>query len=163
MWCAARDASRDVPIGQGWRKPVARRGGIWHDPAMRMICSALFLLCCGPAAAEMSAEEFDAYTRGQTFYYGAEGEEPYGAEEYLPGRRVRWSFLDGECQEGHWYPEGPLICFVYENRPEPQCWSFERRTGRLVARFEGESPMAELYEVRKSREPLECPGPKVGV
>ncbi|MFB9148682.1 hypothetical protein [Roseovarius ramblicola] len=130
---------------------------------MRLIFLAIATLLAGPADAEMSAEEFDAYTRGHTFYYGAEGEDPYGAEEYLPGQRVRWSFLDGECQEGHWYAEGPLICFVYENRPDPQCWSFERRTGRLVARFEGETPMTELYEVRKSREPLECPGPKIGV
>ena len=130
---------------------------------MRLISLVLAALLAGPAAAEMSAEAFDAYTRGQTFYYGTEGEAPYGAEEYLPGRRVRWSFLDGECQEGYWYADGPLICFVYENRPEPQCWSFERRAGRLVARFEGETPMAELYEVRKSHEPLQCPGPKVGV
>src|SRR6056297_3315549 len=79
-------------------KPVARRRVIWQADAMRLISVALAALLAGPAFAEMSAEEFDAYTRGQTFYYGAEGEEPYGAEEYLPGQRVRWSFLDGECQ-----------------------------------------------------------------
>jgi hypothetical protein len=146
-------------------KPVARWRAIWQAMIMRQIASVLALAAAlaGPASAQMSAEEFDAYTRGQTFFYGAEGQEPYGAEEYLPGQRVRWSFLDGECQEGYWYAEGPLICFVYENRPDPQCWSFERSTGRLVARFEGDSPMTELYEVRKSREPLQCPGPKVGV
>ncbi len=132
---------------------------------MRVILLALALSLGGPLAAlaEMSAEEFDAYTRGHTFYYGAEGAEPYGAEEYLPGRRVRWSFLDGECQEGHWYADGPLICFVYETRPEPQCWRFERGGGRLVARFEGDTAVTELYEVRKSREPLMCLGPKIGV
>ncbi len=130
---------------------------------MRLISFVLAFVLAGPSLAGMGADEFDTYTRGHTFYYGAEGEEPYGAEEYLPGRRVRWSFLDGECQEGYWYAQGSLICFVYENRSEPQCWSFERRTGRLVARFEGETPMIELYEVRKSREPLECPGPKIGV
>ena len=51
------------------------------------------------ASAQMGAEEFDALTRGQTFYYGVNGSEPYGAEEYLDNRRVRWSFLDGECVE----------------------------------------------------------------
>lgn len=130
---------------------------------MRLVSLVLASVLAGPSLAGMSAEEFDVYTRGQTFYYGTEGEEPYGAEEYLPGRRVRWSFLDGDCQEGYWYAQGPLICFVYESRSEPQCWSFERRTGRLVAQFEGETPMAELYEVRKSPEPLACPGPKIGV
>ena len=75
------------------------------------------------ASAQMGAEEFDALTRGQTFYYGVNGSEPYGAEEYLDNRRVRWSFLDGECVEGSWYEEAGRICFVYENRPEPQCWA----------------------------------------
>jgi len=132
---------------------------------MRLIALVLAVVLGGPviALAEMSAEEFDAYTRGQTFHYAQEGAEPYGAEEYLPGRRVRWSFLDGECQEGHWYADGPLICFVYETRLEPQCWRFERRDGRLVARFKGDTAMTELYEVRKSQEPLMCPGPDVGV
>ncbi|MFU8883600.1 MAG: hypothetical protein ACNA7Q_14640, partial [Rhodobacterales bacterium] len=46
------------------------------------------------SSQRMSAEAFDSYTRGQTFTYGA-GAEPYGAEEYLDNRRVRWSFLDG--------------------------------------------------------------------
>ena len=126
---------------------------------------ALAVLLVGPAAAlaEMSAAEFDAYTRGKTFHYGAEGAEPYGAEEYLPGRRVRWSFLDGECQDGYWYPDGARICFVYETEPEPQCWRFERGTGRLEARFDGNEGVTELYEMHRSREPLSCPGPKVGV
>jgi len=115
-----------------------------------------------PTHAQMSAEDFDAYTRGHTFYYGAGG-EAYGGEEYLDNRRVRWSFLDGECQEGYWYEQDDLICFVYENRPDPQCWSFERTGSGLVARFSGDTAMSELYEVEKSSEPLMCLGPKIGV
>lgn len=128
-----------------------------------------FLLLClttgaGPATAEplMTAAEFDAYTRGQTFYYAKDG-IPYGAEEYLPGRRVRWTFLDGDCQSGEWYEQGGLICFVYENQPEPQCWSFVQAAGGLIARFRNDPALTELYEVSKSPEPLECPGPRVGV
>ena len=117
----------------------------------------------GPAVAGMSAAEFDAYTRGQTFHYGTAGAEPYGAEEYLPGRRVRWSFLDGECQDGYWYADGPRICFVYDTEPEPQCWQFERGSEGLEARFDGDDGVTELYEMEKSRAPLTCPGPKIGV
>ncbi|MEQ9261014.1 MAG: hypothetical protein RIG84_18155 [Roseovarius sp.] len=114
------------------------------------------------ASERLSADEFDAYTRGKTFYYGSMG-EPYGAEEYLENRRVRWTFLDGKCQEGVWYEEGGLICFVYENQPDPQCWSFERRGGNLIAQFENDPLQTELYEVRKTDEPLQCMGPDVGV
>lgn len=124
----------------------------------------LFVLCglSQPVAAQMSAAEFDAYTRGQTFYYGAGG-AAYGGEEYLPDRRVRWSFLDGDCQDGHWYEERGLICFVYDTRPEPQCWSFERTKNGLIARFSGEQSLSELYEVQRSAAPLMCLGPKIGV
>lgn len=132
---------------------------------MRITVLALLLSAalCPPALAGMTAEEFDALTRGQTFYYGTAGAAPYGAEEYLDDRRVRWSFLDGECVDGYWYEEAGLICFVYENRPDPQCWSFDRSGGRMVARFAGETAMAELYELRRSLEPLWCLGPRIGV
>jgi hypothetical protein len=49
-----------------------------------LILSCLVAFVAPPALAQMSAAEFDAYTRGQTFYYGAGG-APYGGEEYLPG------------------------------------------------------------------------------
>ena len=76
---------------------------------------------------------------------------------------MRWSFLDGKCQDGQWYEEDGMICFIYENRPEPQCWSFEQSADGLVARFGGPRAMAELYEVEKSDEPLLCLGPELGV
>ena len=76
---------------------------------------------------------------------------------------MRWSFLDGRCQEGEWYEEAGLICFTYENQPDPQCWSFEKGPSGLIARFENEPMQSELYEVEQSVEPLLCLGPDVGV
>ena len=130
---------------------------------LALTCGLVLAAQSLPAQETMSAEAFDAYTRGQTFYYGARGAPSYGAEEYLSDRRVRWSFLDGECQEGYWFERDGLICFVYETHPDPQCWSFTRNPGGLVARFVTETSETELYEVEKSDAPLECPGPKVGV
>lgn len=130
-----------------------------------LICLvAACLIWLAPAAAQstMDAAEFDAYTRGKTFYFGANG-AAYGAEEYLEDRRVRWSFLDGKCQEGYWYEEDGLICFVYENRSEPQCWSFERTPEGLVARFRNDPAQTTLYEVEATNEPLMCLGPEIGV
>lgn len=143
--------------------PLVKEWIICQSDVMRV--AVLPILLCGlapPVLAQMSGAEFDTYTRGKTFYYGAGG-APYGGEEYLDNRRVRWSFLDGRCQDGQWYEENGLICFVYETRPEPQCWSFERSQNGLVARFEGESSLSELYEVEQSREPLMCLGPDLGV
>ncbi|QIE46202.1 hypothetical protein G5B38_12065 [Pseudohalocynthiibacter aestuariivivens] len=132
---------------------------------MRHLCLSLALICAatsGTAQNLMSASEFDSYTLGKTFYYGSVG-APYGAEEYLDDRRVRWSFLDGKCQEGQWYEEDGLICFVYDNQPDPQCWSFQQGNNGLIARFENNPENTELYEVEKSVEPLLCLGPDVGV
>ena len=111
----------------------------------------------------MSAEEFDRFTRDKTFYYGVDGQS-YGAEEYLPNRRVIWTFLDGRCQNGIWYEEDGLICFEYEAIDERQCWTFrEADNGGLIARFKDDPEELELYEVQRSGEPLQCPGPDVGV
>ncbi len=145
----------------GFRWRGLGRSGI-SGAMTRLILIAAICTSALAAHAQMSAEEFDAYTRGHTFYYGAGG-APYGGEEYLDNRRVRWSFLDGECQDGYWYEEGELICFVYENNPDPQCWTFQRSDDGLIARFAGEPAMSELYEVERSSEPLMCLGPTPGV
>ncbi len=133
--------------------------------AMRMFLLILPLISLGlqvHAENPMTAAEFDAYTRNQTFYYGNQG-RPYGAEEYLENQRVVWSFLDGNCQTGQWYQDGPWICFVYENVTDPQCWQFTKKPSGLIARFKDETDPLELYEVEKSNEPMVCLGPDDGV
>ena len=131
-----------------------------------LILSFAFLLSLGTAVvadgAQMSAQEFDGYTRGKTLFYGDQS-GPYGAEIYLPDRRVRWSFLDGQCMDGEWYATDGLICFTYDERPKPQCWSFERGPRGLIARFENDPATTPLYEATDSTEEMLCLGPKIGV
>ena len=131
-----------------------------------MVRSLMFCLClvAVPACAQdyLSAEEFDAYTAGKTLYFGQSG-APYGAEVYLDGRRVRWSFLDGDCKDGTWYPENEMICFVYEDNPDPQCWTFQLGPSGLIARFENNPSATELYEAQDIGEEMLCLGPKIGV
>lgn len=114
------------------------------------------------AAEPMNGETFDRYTRGKTLFYGQNG-QAYGAEVYLDNRRVRWSFLDGECKEGVWYEENGQICFVYEDSPKPQCWAFHKGQGGLVARFENLPGATQLYEAEDVGEEMICLGPEVGV
>lgn len=140
--------------------PIRRR-----PPGLTALACALCLAAPALQAQSgppMSAEAFDNYTRGQTFYYGT-GLEPYGAEEYLDNRRVRWSFLDGLCRDGIWYEQGEAICFVYEDNPDPQCWTFYETGRGIVARFENDPGLTTLYEIRKSPEPMMCLGPEIGV
>lgn len=130
---------------------------------MRPLLSALILIT-SPAVAEtpMNAEAFESYSTGKTLYFGEAG-APYGAEQYLPGRKVIWSYLDGECREGEWYEVGSQICFVYEGSPDiPQCWSFFDRPDGIMARFENDARGTVLIEVEQSREPLTCRAPWIG-
>ena len=110
----------------------------------------------------MTAKEFDAYTLGKTLFYGQNG-QAYGAEIYRENRRVQWSFLDGECKDGSWYEEAGQICFVYDDTPNPQCWSFTKGKNGLVARFENRDTATELYEAQDSGDEMICLGPKIGV
>ena len=125
----------------------------------------LLLALALPAQAEDQAitpETFERLVTGHTLSYRRAGGE-YGAEEYLENRRVRWSFLDGQCAEGFWYVEGPQICFIYDTIPDPQCWQFYLRGGRLLARYENNPQGTELIETRRRDGPLYCVGPEVGV
>ncbi|MEX0350168.1 MAG: hypothetical protein AB3N15_12165 [Paracoccaceae bacterium] len=128
---------------------------------------ALILICLASlplsAQSQMSAEEFDRYTRGKTLFYG-QGGQAYGVERYLPDRRVIWSFLDGDCKKGIWYErEDSQICFLYEDRLDPQCWSFSQGPQGLIARFENDPQATQLYEAEDIGEEMLCYGPDVGV
>ena len=142
--------------------------GLWCRSAGRGINRSMgrllaILLLAAPAVADtpLTASEFEALVQGRTLSY-ATGGVPYGAEEYLRDRRVRWSHLDGACEEGRWYASGDEVCFVYEGIETPQCWQFYMRDEGLVAEFRNTiSP--DLYELSATRGPLQCLGPEVGV
>ena len=121
-----------------------------------------------PAFAQdpMTATEFDAYTNGKTLYFNNQG-KTYGAERYFGKRRVEWSFLDGECQQGRWFEAGKnFICFIYNDTVDPQCWQFFKTPDGLRAQFKGDAGDTEedmLYEAQPNATPMQCHGPGVGV
>ncbi|SDE46004.1 hypothetical protein [Limimaricola pyoseonensis] len=125
---------------------------------------AALLLLALPATAQeasLSPEEFAARVDGRTLTYHSGG-APYGIERYGPGRAVTWSFLDGRCLEGEWYPNAGAICFDYEDGTGPECWRFYDEGGRLRAEFVNDPDAPVLYEVEEAEGPLLCQ-PEVGV
>lgn len=134
---------------------------------MQRLVLILLMALSGPALSQsaqtaLSADAFEAYTEGKTLYFGSGG-TAYGVERYLKNRRVIWSFLDGKCQDGIWYEDGGQICFLYEDRTDPQCWTFYQGPGGLIARFENNPEATELYEAQDMDEEMLCYGPEVGV
>ena len=130
----------------------------WADPPVSRPLPDL-----GPP---LSAAEFEAYAIGKTLTYAAAG-KVWGQEEYLANRQVVWAFSGEPCEYGIWTEmlaadASPMLCFVYEDKPDPNCWQFFHGAAGLVALFVG-GDGAPLSEVAETREPMKCPGPKVGV
>lgn len=127
------------------------------------LCLASFAGLGGPALAEaaLGAAEFDALTLGRTMTWSEYG-TVYGVEQYLPGRRVRWTVLGDDCKAGHWYAEGSEICFQYEDDPAPDCWTIRLDGAGLLARYRSAAPEADPVVVTETTEPMACFGPEVG-
>jgi hypothetical protein len=121
-------------------------------------------LAATPASAEtpLSAEAFDALTLGRTMTW-AEFGTVYGVEQYLPNRRVRWTVLGDDCKTGHWYADGPAICFQYEDDPAPDCWEITMSGSGMAALYLSNPSVSEPVVVEETTEPLACFGPEVGV
>ena len=121
-------------------------------------------LGAGPTHAEpsLTAEAFDALTQGRTMTWAQFG-QVYGVEQYLPDRRVRWTVLGDDCVTGHWYAQGPAICFLYEDRKDPVCWDVATADTGLLARLNGTAPDLEPVVITETLAPFACFGPEVGV
>lgn len=126
-----------------------------------LLATATFV---APAQAEtpMTAAEFDAYVTGKTLTYSAGG-EPYGIEQYLPGRQVMWAFVGDACMRGSWYARGEHICFEYGGAVGEQCWIFTKGESGLTGVFMGDGAGTTLVEVEKSPQPMSCFEPLLGV
>ncbi|MCF3581154.1 hypothetical protein L2E76_11560 [Planktothrix agardhii 1811] len=128
---------------------------------MRAALLSLVLVSQAAAEAPLTADQFDALTLGRTLTW-AEFGQVYGVEQYLPDRRVRWTVLGDDCKLGHWYPEGQMICFQYEDDPEPDCWTITPGATGLDARYAGSAADSVPVVVEETTEPMACFGPEVG-
>ncbi len=119
-----------------------------------------------PLGPPLTANQFESYAVGKTLTYAQDG-QVWGQEQYLPDHQVIWAFTGQPCEMGHWMEVhsadgAPKICFVYEGATDPNCWLFYLGATGLSAVFLGEGGPA-LAEVDQTNQPMQCPGPRVGV
>lgn len=131
---------------------------------MRALAALVLVLAAGPAVAEvpLTAEAFDALTLGQTMTWSEYG-KTYGVEQYLPDRRVRWTFTGDACINGYWYPEGDAIRFKYEDRTTPACWLMGTADSNLSATDTDNGPGVAPIILNTTSTPLACFDQDVGV
>lgn len=127
---------------------------------MRSLIALIALTTPVLAETPLSGDAFEALVTGKTLTFSVDG-APYGVEYYAPNRRVIWSFVDGDCQNGTWHevrgPAGPEICFIYESSEDTQCWQVFEDAGSLRAEFMNAPGTTVLYQAVEA-EPLVCGG-----
>ncbi len=111
-----------------------------------------------PAGANLSAEAFDALTRGRTMDTYDEAVGLYGVETFLPGRRVVWR--DNEkCTRGIWEEVDGQICFTYEqNDNNPVCWDYEAGNGFIRGWYRGDRGSVPIRLEESRQGPVSCEG-----
>ena len=118
-----------------------------------------------PAFAEepVSPSEFREYAEGHTLYFNRVG-EPFGSEQFEPGGKTLWRYLDGSCLEGAWRPHGAQICFFYGIPGEVLCWRLARDDEGLLVRLLGKGDDAgmELRITRRDEQKPICGEPGRG-
>lgn len=99
-----------------------------------------------PAFAQtpLTAEEFDALTRGKVMDTWLNG-SIYGVEKFLPGGRSIWEDERG-CMYGTWKQVEKQICFTYEDDPaNPDCWEYFETPEGLSAQYQGDPEADPIY------------------
>ncbi len=128
------------------------------------LAPALSLALSCPAAAQelMTPEAFDTWSTGHTLDYFYSDGTLWGSEAHYSGRVTTDEAEDG-CREGRWFPQDGAICFEYENTEGSACWFFWQDGDSVTAKTVESGSDVPPYDVRLSQNPLNCPGPDVGV
>lgn len=129
---------------------------------MMRIALVLALTATQATAQPMTPEDFEAWATGRTLDY-ATGGQVWGSESYHPGRRVTDADTGGPCRNGHWFPRGEAVCFVYEELPGEHCWRYWRDGAEVLASPLAADPTEPPQTVTPAASPLACPGPDLGV
>jgi hypothetical protein len=139
------------------------RLGIVRCPNPSAAAALCAVLAAAPGVAEtpLDGAAFEALTSGRTLHFDRWG-LPYGAEQYLPGRRVIWQFEGEDCLAGRWYPRDDAICFVYDAAPGAVCWSVLDTEAGIRIREQDDVPGNDLTIRKATETPLPCPGPWLG-
>ena len=98
--------------------------------------AACLMLLAGPAQAtdQISPEMFLDQAVGNTLTFrGFSSNTFVGVEQFLRRDLSVWATANGRCTYGKIEVRGPLICFIYDDNPDPEnCWTPFVDDGDLV-------------------------------
>ena len=123
---------------------------------MLRVLSAAALLAA-PAAAQdrLTPGEFLDRAEGRTLTFSqAQTGTLVGVEQFLRRDLSVWATADGRCTYGRIEVREDLVCFIYEDNPDPDnCWTPFDMEGKIVVL----SVTGDIQEVTNvSRTPVAC-------
>ena len=99
-----------------------------------IVAFAAFLASPLAAQDQISPELVLDQAVGNTLTFrGFENNTYIGSEQFLRRDLSVWATANGRCTYGQIEVRGPLICFIYEDNPDPgNCWTPFVQDGDLV-------------------------------
>lgn len=127
---------------------------------MRLISLIATLAFSSPAHAQeqLTPDGFLDLAQGRTLSFSnvASG-NLVGVEEFLRRDLSVWADESGRCTYGRIEQRGPLLCFVYEDAPDPDnCWIPFNDDGELLVMSYRTSEVQRISDI--SEEPVICEG-----
>lgn len=120
---------------------------------------ALMLAATGAYAQEkITPQEFLGRADGNTltFTHQKSG-NIVGVEQFLSRKLSVWAQSDGRCSYGHIEIKGELMCFLYEDFPDPNnCWLPFDNAGQLMVLSTDNFQIQTITGI--SQDPVICEG-----
>lgn len=130
-------------------------------PLKAALISMMICIWPGPAALaqeRISPETFLARATGKTLTFTEHRTgRLVGVEQFLRPDLSVWAQADGRCSYGHIEVRGTLMCFIYEDFPDPNnCWMPFDKDGQLMVISSDSFEIQQVSEITET--PVDCVG-----
>lgn len=128
---------------------------------MKFLWAALIgVICAAPLAAQdqMTPGEFLELAVGRTLSFSnTRTGNLIGVEQFLRTDLSVWADQTGRCSYGRIEQRGPLLCFLYEDAPDPDnCWIPFMDEGTLLVLSQRTREVQRISDI--SERPVTCEG-----
>ncbi len=125
---------------------------------MKRLIALLALSAASASAQEpLSPDAFLDLAVGRTLTFSSLADDVVGVEQFLRRDLSVWAGQDGRCTYGRIDIRGPLLCFLYEDAPDPgNCWIPFSDAGRLLVMSNGSLEIQRISDI--GDDPVTCQG-----
>lgn len=127
---------------------------------MKRLAGLLLLIATAPATAQeqITPDAFlDLVLKRTLSFSSLSTGRLVGVEEFLRRDLTVWADDSGRCTYGRIEQRGPLLCFIYEDAPDPEnCWIPFMDQGTLLVMAKRSREVQRISDI--SEDPVICEG-----